>query len=790
MKKLNIKSLLVNHGEKIVFGFFGMIVLGVLAVGTSWGRYQQTPDTLKQKVKEVRDKISAETNVWPASEQQTYKVVDFSDKARQLFSPMAPVAMARYSFSPPLFHPLYRKNEPKREPKFEPVLFLIAKAGLAPLSMSATDNRLETEETPTMTVDDSKPAAEDGGEFSERPSGAAAAGPGAGVTMPGSGHAGRPTPRGGPPGMGPGGGHAGRPMQGGARASIPPGRPGAPGAAHAAGGISRLFSGMPEGDSMGSPMTAQVADVKARGVRFVSVRGVFPLAKQIENYKTSLHISHAEAQSKLEITDFILERQTAVAGPDPWKEDNWKVVNIESALEVLNECSDIDSTDPVPATLRDAVITMNLPLRLIGFWGDFATHPKIKDEELKGDAIEMQNKALETLGATINENNLTDSAKPQRRGLSSAQRDVRGMVSSVRSAPGGADMFKSMMSQMPPAMGRPPGGSSPNMAHMGTRSMPGGAMRGGTDVDRLVVNTKYLLFRYFDFDVESGMAYRYRLRLKLRNPNFELTPDELAGADPEIANGEERETPLSNISNPGVIDKTLNYFLKEVDREPYHEEKVKSNDAKPVAQLKIFDWDTTLGTVVKDVFNVTAIGGFVSGIGGVGPKKETKVLDLVEGAIVTKKERKFTSMDVLLDVEGDVDLALDQHPDLKLAANGTRGMARLELVEEAIVGTSLGEVRMLDQVSEKAIEEKWDNRMSAERKQFAEGAAPKNASRLSGLMGEQPQEAGATGRRRGSGRSPLLQPQSGMSSMPSMPGMPRGMPTTTPPRGGNRGGAR
>ena len=50
MKNLNIKALLINHLEKIVFGLFAVIVLGILAGGTSWARYSKTPDELKRKV--------------------------------------------------------------------------------------------------------------------------------------------------------------------------------------------------------------------------------------------------------------------------------------------------------------------------------------------------------------------------------------------------------------------------------------------------------------------------------------------------------------------------------------------------------------------------------------------------------------------------------------------------------------------------------------------------------------------------------------------------------------------
>ena len=64
----------------------------------------------------------------------------------------------------------------------------------------------------------------------------------------------------------------------------------------------------------------------------------------------------------------------------------------------------------------------------------------------------------------------------------------------------------------------------------------------------------------------------------------------------------------SNISNPEVVPSTVNFYLKQVDREPYNDEKIKSNSNKAVAQLSMFDWDTSLGTVINDVLNIWSIG--------------------------------------------------------------------------------------------------------------------------------------------------------------------------------------
>jgi hypothetical protein len=219
MKKLNIKALLIEHVEKIAFGLFALIVLGVLLGGTTWARYAKTPDEIKRSVANVRAKIAA-NSVWPKEKEASFKIVDFTEKTRQLFSMPSVV---RYDFSQWLFHPLYKKNEPKREPTYESVQNLIAKTALVPLSVLSEEARQLLDSVPAEG-DGAAPAEMPGGndEFEVRPSGG-------GNRFPGRLNDGLPVV-GRVPG-GPGGGHA-------APAAKTPGgpKPGAPGGGHASGG--------------------------------------------------------------------------------------------------------------------------------------------------------------------------------------------------------------------------------------------------------------------------------------------------------------------------------------------------------------------------------------------------------------------------------------------------------------------------------------------------------------------------------------------------------------------------
>lgn len=771
MKKPNVKELMINHGEKFAFGLFALIVVAVLA-NTSWARFPKSPDVLKQEVDAARTKFTSPTNVWPKDKEESFKVVDYTAKANQLF---APVSFSRYEFTPPLFHPLYRKNEPRREPSYEPVMYLIAKTGLAAISVaSAPGESTEEMEAPATEAG----PADVSSEFGDR-SAAPAGATGAGSGTPGGARMTLPAPGIGKPAE----------KKSGSSKKLNP---------SLGGDIGSLMNSMNAGvmgasGAMGSGMTG-AGEVKARGVRFISVRGVFPMRKQVDNYRKALNLPQSDAASKVEISDFVLERQMAMPGEDPWKDSEWKVVDISRAEEVLVECSSLDDQDPVPLALQDNVITMGLPLRLIGYWGEYATHPSIKDQELKDEkSREEQEKLLNTLDAALSESNVAGEPKSKKRGFAKVQRDVKQMARTVSSNAGGSmDAYKSMMGGMAGGAGRTApamprmagsapgypgmqGGAAPGMMMGAPGIMGAGGMRAGA-IEQLVDTPKYVLFRYLDFDVESDRAYRYRVRLRFSNPNYQLSAEELADADPEIANGEFRDAPWSNISNAEVVPSTINYFLTKVDREPYNDEKIKPIIGKPVAQVNMFDWSTDLGTVVNDIVDIPLVGGFI------GEKKEkgTLVLNLVEGTLTKEKDRVFSSRDALIDVESDVEVVPEQHPDLKLHATDKKRTARLGLLQEALVVTSLGELRMLDPVSEKSKEDYWVSRKKAERNNYEEGAAPRANSRL---VGSQQDDSGENDpKNKGKKKKDVRRVGGGGSSMADMM---RSMPAMSGPGGGS-----
>ena len=671
LKSINFKALFIDHGEK--FGLALIMIVVLLALGrTSWSRYAGTPEDLDKKAKDARQRFTSPTgNPWPKEKIDSFKVVDFNDRANQLFSKPD---LTKFEFLTPMTQPLYRRRELAREPEYLPVEYVIAHPGRAILGVSATGSQSDA----MPVVDGGLDAA----------TGLPAAGASAAESENGFRPAGRTGAAGAGAGATPGAGHAA-----GATMRPPVAMTTAPAGAHA--------TGMP-GDMMHGAGGAS-SNVVARGVRYIAVRGVFPLKQQLEKYQKALNVSLTEASTMFELLDFVLERQAAEAGAVPWKDpskdENWEVVNIESALDVLREASDFE-LDPVKTGVTDAVITMSLPHRLLEFWGDHATHPNVRDFQLKPEEMERELKLLEQLKEEYEKAKLDSESKVRRRGLSREQSDPRQMGMEMMASPSASHNMDNMMRGM--AAPASDGGAATKMTVADIK-------------ERLTANGRLLLFRYFDFDVQPGLAYRYRVKLKMRNPNFERQAAELV--DPALALGAERETAYSNISMPAVVPTSVNYFLKDVERDPSRDDKVRAS--KAVANISMFEWDTKLGTMLHDTLKILSVGQFIA------EKKKTIVINAAEPSYKDDVEVSFVTGDVLLDASGDFDILPDQHPDLGLRPEKGRANVRLGLLPEAIVMTSLGEMKQLDPASEKAREQALKKRVDAERNEFKDlkGAA-------------------------------------------------------------------
>ncbi|HUQ72902.1 MAG TPA: hypothetical protein VM165_25460, partial [Planctomycetaceae bacterium] len=464
LKGLNFKELLLNHGEKLGFGLALLLVLLSLA-GTEWSRYAKTPQEIIGAVKEAKTKIEA--SVWPEEKRLTFAPQDYTARAQDV---RGPLQLARHEFSTNMWWPLYRKQELAKEPELLAVVDLIATPGVmafGTVPKTATDGLMTGADGEAMV-----PAAEADDvdrEFAPVSKSAASGALGSAGFGPQSG---------------PGGAHGGSP---GMPAMPMPAGPmtGGPGGAHA-GGSSDLAGGMAgEYGMMGG-----AAAMSSRGERFVAVRGIWPIWQQMEKFQRALNLqSTSDARNYLQLLDFVLERQTAVAGSDPWT-GPWDVVDKQRALDVLGEAYDF-AIDPVDPQITDVTITMPLPARLVGQWTDHATHPKIENFVLSPAELDRETKLQAKMVEEYEKYRLKeDSKKVKPRGFSNMQRNIRGMTEQMFGSEYGDQITMDMGSYM---------ASDPNIR----MSLP--------DLkSRMMAIGRLVLFRYFDFDVRPGYAYRYR----------------------------------------------------------------------------------------------------------------------------------------------------------------------------------------------------------------------------------------------------------------------------------------
>jgi hypothetical protein len=775
MKGFNFKAFLVNHAEKLVFGLFALIALAALA-GTDWARFAMTPEQVVYDAKKARDKILQ--TPWPADKKDGFVLQDYMDRASQL---RAPLDFSKYEYSTNMWWPLYRKQELAKEPELFAVQDLTAKAGMMILGVAdQSELPLDGDPGDTESMDPAAPTEpeEPEDEFAAGPvptrqqPGAFAGGPGAMPgAMPGAAHAGALAGTGLPglPGM-PGGGM-------GARAGRRP--VGGPGAmnmgAHDAGEEDgpRLMVGMAPGmegmmPGMGGMMGGQAAagvpsfpGIKPRGERFVAVRGVWPVHQQLDKLKQALNLqSRRAAEALLEITDFVLERQTAVEGDDPWS-GPWEQVELGRAQEILEQAADYD-LDELDPQIMHPVITSPLPMRLPKpIWGELATHPRIKNFQLTGEALERERRLQQKLVEEYEKHQaqISAKAKPAPRGFATQQRDFRGMAQNLMSSQMGDAAFREMDSYM-------------RKDARGNQMAPPSELR-----SRLTAVGYLWLFRYFDFDIRPGYAYRYRVQLKIRNPNFGRPVEQVV--DRAVTINEELTTPMSNVSEAAVVPRSVHYFVKDAERNLVAEA---NRNSRPLAEVSFFEWSPEYGTHISDTLRLKSYGQFVG-----EAQKETLLLNVAEPSLKTTKV-DFESDDVFLDTLPDFRIpgaALANHPELQLP-NSNRG--KLGIGAELLVVDATGQLKLTDLAGTTPDEKRLVARVESERKNYkdlenveAPTMNPLDAAAMGGMAdmeemmeGMMPGRRGGRGsnpRRPGAGGGPSGAHAGGAGGGPMMPGM-------------------
>lgn len=205
-----------------------------------------------------------------------------------------------------------------------------------------------------------------------------------------------------------------------------------------------------------------------------------------------------------------------------------------------------------------------------------------------------------------------------------------------------------------------------------------------------------MLFRYLDFDVNPGEAYRYRVQLEFANPNFGEPLDKIK--EPSVAEGETRLSGWSEPSAPVVVPSDSNLFLTDVDRRARN---------RGEAKIQAYQWDPSLGTYIDSKL-VAKFGQFLGGLAtsmrldlGVPSMEEKQVL------IATK--------DFLLDTSVPPAIIPAENPDLNLALDAKQSKDGLDLLAEAIVLDEYGQLKILDSITAKPLEVSVKKKVEEER---------------------------------------------------------------------------
>ena len=625
-EKRGFKQLAIDHAEKVVLGFVVVFVLlAVSPMMTVWSRYAKTPEEMAALASKSAEQVAHST--WPKDEASKYPLTDTIGNSVQELE--RPLDVSRFDYTGVgLTFALYPKQEPIKEPKFWAVEDPIATASRALIA---------------LRPDDAAPDSGDGGGPSGS-SGRLAGGPAAdlgkkkddsNIPLEYRRRSGRGTTPGTDQGMqGRGGGlvlgQGGGLFQRGGDPTFP---------------LDPADAGMAAAGA-GAAATHR----NARGMRFVAVRAVFPLKREIAEFRKALHAAtDAEVADLVIVIDFEIERQMKRSGPDPWS-GPWDKLDIQRAKDVIDEAEDFDQ-EVVPIGITDPTMTMGLLLRVVGEWGDLATHPWLKNYELSPEERREQ-ELLNARTVAAWEKYLKNKPKPLRkRGFADQQRDLRGMTGDLMQSRQGIydRVLQDTATTIDPKNLR---------------------KRLKEDLKRQTASGRLLLFRYFDFDVEPGRTYRYRIRLELANPNYEAPAERLQ--NPDSAKGQTRETPWSKPTPPTTVPKDTRYFLTRVTPP--------RGTGEPIANLDIYEWFPVFGTIVNGTVGAH-FGGFVS---NTSTSKKVWVLRPAQPSFDEESDIPFYAPDLLVDISAGARLRRTDHPDLQLPRS-VRGGAGITTDQTLIV---------------------------------------------------------------------------------------------------------
>jgi hypothetical protein len=647
LKTLDYKQLGIDHGEKLAIGIVGLLLLFVLW-STRWAKpIAETPAELIEEAKSTDETIKKQP--WPEADGKLLKTgMDLKGRATALLTPLE---LSPWVLPIALNKPYHPDRTLITKPKWLAVKNLIADAQAVDLEMDPKVERLKEGFQKLKKVDPSKEKAkksdkkdkepEDKPEIPEelrRTSGGQdqAGGPGGGLGLGGMGRMGGMGGMGGRIGFGGGGRGAGRGDTVENRGKRQ-------------GRRRKKSSEDTSDDALAQQAKKEKEKPVGRGYHVVAVRGVFPLREQVTEMVRALgnSVSRHDAQEAIQMHDFMLERQIALPGPDPWR-GKWEPVDRESTLEMFHNDIFNFAAETVSDGIVDRHICMPLPIRLIGEWGRLATHPDVKDFVLSPDEVQTQLEYQRKVIEKMQEEDKKKKKSVDTGGFVQFTDDPR-KVQKRGAAAGVDENSKPILQQILDDLAKAPK-DRPNEEQINAK-LTDYITKHATPQDHL------LLFRYVDFNVEPGKIYRYRVKLVVENPFKGKHAEEVS--DPSLIEGPTRETEFSEPTRPVYVPEDAKFFVTHVDAHAGHSQ-------LPFAKVDLYQWFASTGTVVnKDI--TAQIGQVLGGL------HIASVLNPAEG--VSERERvPFNTSDALVDVAQGFSLDPGLHKDLlsEIAASETK----------------------------------------------------------------------------------------------------------------------
>ena len=690
--KPNAKEIVIEHGEKFILGLVGVFVL--VGIGTTqWSTYERKPEEFTQKIDAGKAAFAAST--WPDTEKETFNAPDPGEQVVKLFDGIPPTQ--QYEFGTKWVHRITKAREKVAEPEYLAVENLVADAGRVLIELSPEETKLAEGTSPDIAIASADEVAKSNTVDGPKIEGPRVEGPrrtGTGVEGPNAGY-----PGGSPDASSYGEEYGEEPMS----------------------EYGEEYAGMPGGYGGSN------RNVEARGTRFAAIRGIFRMKQQVEKVKRALRLDTAqEAYLQVQFWDFELQRQTAVAGADPWAND-WEDVDIDVAVKLLERIEfDVDVVDE---QYRDAVFTMPLPYRVTGSWaraagpnGILASHPQIKRLLSEKEQLEQETRTKALLKAAEREKKIKEA---RGRGFKRVQVDTRSMRGSMMGNSSAMSAYNESYNEL--AMEENPEYSSESSGYPGGNSgYPGSAM-GRMDV---FATPELMLFRFLDFSVVPGNAYRYRVRLKLLNPNFDRDPGELQ--DFASREGKYRFTPWSEISTPALIQDENEVYVAKVD-------------TRRGVSIDAYQWMSETGSYVHGPFEELDRGDRIASWTKEVPDRRNRGEMELKGGVTTEVLRPsagtfmeeqidFVTPNTLVDYNRETLLNPNDHPDLELADRKLP-----HSFQEVVVVNRFGDLVKLDTIGNEAAHENAKNRMTQQDELWAHlkrAASPAGVGGIDELMGE------------------------------------------------------